>query len=493
MHSRLFTYITLIVATTSVPITISNIIPRRDTTGTILDAHDSKLNFDPSTNLYYWHAASYGDCEEPSGPNGCADASPGNCGFQMDHNVTLYTSPDLVTWTNAGHVFSATGNLPPQSVLFAPKTLYNARTKTWVLWFNYIVRSFSNSYYGVATSSSPAGPFVLVNPNVALQFTDNGDEGLFLDDDGTAYVIYTTLSHGHAMSIERLSENFTTSLGAAASSGLFGDTFVEAPALFKRGSIYYATFGHCCCYCGSGSPVTVYTATSPLGPYTKQNVLGALLPPTPRDALSLAATPNGTITAIVEAVYAANCKNATDLRAQASTVCVGGSNCTWFVCVENQPSCPAGSPDAIPDPAYGCEKDLSVAWTCSGDPAGAPPRSAYIPSPAEGEWAQISCYPPVPTPPRPFGSQQTDIFWYLDSTGTKQYICACSSLSPTCTRVLFCNLTPSLPSDVGDHWQSAPDGLKSHDFTVWAPLLFDALGNVSSPGFVDNFTVDVAN
>jgi len=44
--------------------------------------------------------------------------------------------------------------------------------------------------------------------------------------------------------------------------------------MFKRQGIYYAVFGSCCCYCGGGSPVTVYTAHAPLGPYTKRNVLG---------------------------------------------------------------------------------------------------------------------------------------------------------------------------------------------------------------------------
>jgi hypothetical protein len=41
-------------------VTISNVIPRRDADGAILDAHDSKLNF--FEGLYYWHAASYGNC-----------------------------------------------------------------------------------------------------------------------------------------------------------------------------------------------------------------------------------------------------------------------------------------------------------------------------------------------------------------------------------------------------------------------------------------------
>ncbi len=115
-------------------------------------------------------------------------------------------------------------------------------------------------------SSTPEGPFKLVVPEVkTLQFSDTGDEGIFVDDDGTAYLIYTSIVNNHAMSIERMTSDYTATEGAAGSSGLFGDRSVEAPAMFKRGGVYYAVFGQCCCYCGGGSPVTVYTASSPLG------------------------------------------------------------------------------------------------------------------------------------------------------------------------------------------------------------------------------------
>ena len=444
------------------PVTISNIIPRRDTSGAILDAHDSKLNL--HGGLFYWHAASYGNCTEPKGPTGCAPASVGSCGFQTDHNVTLYTSPDLVTWTNAGVAFSARGNLPPNSVLFAPKTVFNPVTGVWVMWFNYITDSFANSFYGVATSAAPEGPFTVVNPNVALAFKDNGDEGLFVDDDGTAYVIYTTLSQGHAMSIERLTPNYTESLGAAARSGIFGDTFVEAPALFKRGAVYYATFGHCCCYGEPGSPVSVYTAPAPLGPWTKRNVLAAPAPPPPPPPSPPVS--NGTIT-VLSAVFGASCGARVDLTPLASQACNGLANCSWAACICGTAGCPSAPPGCVPDPAYGCEKDLSVSWACSGDGAGAPPRAARVPPEANGVWARVSCFPPAPGPARSFGSQQTDVFFYLDSEGGKQF------------------------AYVGDHWQSSPDGLKSHDFTVWAPLVFDASGNVSTPGFEDSFVIDV--
>jgi hypothetical protein len=46
---------------------------------------------------------------------------------------------------------------------------------------------------------------------------------------------------------------------------------------------------------------------------------------------------------------------------------------------------------------------------------------------------------------------------------------------------------------IGDHWQSAPDRVKGHDFTVFAPLVFDATGNVTTPGFLNNFTVSITN
>jgi len=336
-------------------VNISNIIPRRDTDNAILDAHDSKMIY--YNNLYHWYAASYGNCTEPAGNSGCASVSVGACGFQTDHNVTLYTSNDLVTWKNEGVVFGAIGNLPQNSVLFAPKTVFNPKTKNFVMFFNYIVDTFSNSYYGVATSSTPTGPFVIQNKNIALRYQDNGDENILVDDDGTAYLIYTTLSKGHSMSIERLSPDYLTSLAATdptQSSGVFGDSNVEAPAIFKRNGIYYAVFGSCCCYCGSGSAVTVYTSSAgPLGPYTKRNVLAAQ---------------------------------------------------------------PASSS------MYGYQN---------------------------------------------YGSQQTDIFSYLDSAGVEQFMY------------------------IGDHWQSAPDRLKSHDFTVWAPLVFTDDGNVTTTGFESSFVVDV--
>lgn len=328
-------------------VSISNVLPRRDVNGAILDAHDSKLVL--HDGLYHWFAASYGTCKEPSNSRtGCVGGPVGSCGFRQDHNVTLFTSPDLAIWTRVGVVFQAAAALPSQSSLFAPKTIFNPGTHKWVLWFNYIqMNDFGRSYYAVATSEHATGPFRIVNPNVTSlgHVTDNGDLNLFVDDDGTGYIIYTNIHPAHhAMSIERLTPDFTESLGSRASSGIFGERYVEAPMMFRRGAFYYAVFGRCCCYCEAGSVVTVYTSTSPLGPYVQRQSLGSL------------------------------------------------------------------------------------------------------------------------------HSQSTDIFQYKDARGNSQYMY------------------------IGDHWQSAPDGIKGHDFTVWAPLFFSADGqNVSTAGFQNAFRVSVWN
>ena len=169
-----------------------------------------------------------------------------------------------------------------QGIMFCPKILYNSKTNKWVLWFNYLPISgggFSQSLYAVATSDIPQGPFQVINDNISSLAWDNtGDFSLFQDDNGDAYVIYTSHIQGynpsHLMSVEKLSDDYLTSLGKQFNSGFFGAAGVEAPTMFKRNGIYYAVFGSCCCYCQDGSAVTVYTSSSPLGPYQTKNNLG---------------------------------------------------------------------------------------------------------------------------------------------------------------------------------------------------------------------------
>jgi beta-xylosidase len=165
--------------------------------------------------------------------------------------------------------------------------VYNPTTKLYVLFWNYITASKTGSRNGVATSPHPAGPWAVVNPmmNMArplLPSNHNGSIGdfdVFVDDDGAGYIVY---SFG-PISIEKLTPDYHNSAMVNASflPGQFvqkeclsgtclPEDFCEAPSLWKRGSVYYLTTGHCCCFCFQGSGMIVYTAPHPLGPWAKQ-------------------------------------------------------------------------------------------------------------------------------------------------------------------------------------------------------------------------------
>jgi hypothetical protein len=82
--------------------TINNLAPRLDVNGVIVDAHDGSVQMFGGKPPFYMHAVQYGLCHEPAN-YGC-DSTPDRCGFQYDHNITVYTTNDLSsgTWQFVG-------------------------------------------------------------------------------------------------------------------------------------------------------------------------------------------------------------------------------------------------------------------------------------------------------------------------------------------------------------------------------------------------------
>lgn len=109
---------------------LSNVAPRRDTAGNIIDAHDGNVLF--IGGQYHYYAAGYGLCLERNSTTGCEGGFVG-CGFYNNHSVTLYTSADLTTWTFRGNVLPLANRV--DAILFSPKVVYNALTKLYVLWY----------------------------------------------------------------------------------------------------------------------------------------------------------------------------------------------------------------------------------------------------------------------------------------------------------------------------------------------------------------------
>ncbi len=234
--------------------TIDNVAPRRDTSGSIVDAHDGcMVQFG---GRYYIYGTTYGS----------------NNGWGPTNYYRCYSSDDLRTWK-----LETDGLLqsPPPGIFFRPYVIYNAASRKYVLWFlwydGFTGSQWVGGYYGTATSDVPQGPFVIANPKVSTVDSVPGDQGLFVDDDGTAYQIHTNYnrtSTNMAIRIEKLTTDYLDS--TLENSGIL-TLWCEAPALFKRHDVYYALFDTGCAFCQEGSGAQVWTASNPLGPYTYRN------------------------------------------------------------------------------------------------------------------------------------------------------------------------------------------------------------------------------
>lgn len=228
-------------------ITIQNIQPRRDIHGRIIDCHDGCLRF--FRGRFYLYGTRYGATD----------------GFTSANTYVCYSSEDLVRWTPHGPLLQDA----PAGVYYRPYVVRNPRTGLYVLWYNWYPKLWEGQFAS-AISEAPEGPFRLINPRVELCGDTPGDHNLFVDDDGTGYVVYTDIAgrghDRHAMSVERLDAEFT---GSTLQGSEVLDRRVEAPAMFKRNGLYYVIFGNTCCFGPEGADARVFVADAPLGPYRR--------------------------------------------------------------------------------------------------------------------------------------------------------------------------------------------------------------------------------
>jgi len=128
------------------------------------------------------------------------------------------------------------------------------------LWVNHLpngstpLQAYGYAGYLVAVSDTPQGPFSVVNEAATLSEGAAGDADIFVDENGTdAYIVYNGWYNDHTISVEKLNESFTDSLGADFNSGLVSENKMEAPIMFQRNGYYYMLYGHTCCFCKEGA------------------------------------------------------------------------------------------------------------------------------------------------------------------------------------------------------------------------------------------------
>ena len=220
----------------------------------------------------------------------------GEAGNVAHVGVRVYSSRDLCSWHNEGVALPVSSDpaheLAAGCIIERPKVVYNARTRRFVMWFHLepAGHGYEGSRSGVAVAESPAGPFTYLGslrPNagvwpenapadqrrelsatemarLALMDLPGGplpyypkhllfrrdfargqmarDMTLFVDDDGSAYHVYSSEANG-TLHISLLSDDYLRPAGRYVR--IFPGGFNEAPALFKHAGRYFMISSGC--------------------------------------------------------------------------------------------------------------------------------------------------------------------------------------------------------------------------------------------------------
>ncbi|MDH6357712.1 glycoside hydrolase family 43 protein, partial [Parabacteroides sp. PF5-9] len=206
--------------------------------------------------------------------------------------VSCYSSKDLYSWKNEGVALSVVDDtthlLARGCKIERPKVIYNQKTNKFVMWWHHdlLGDGHKNALTGVAVSDHVNGPYILrsvfrpnswnwpINvksyhkeeiPSTTLDFYSGGelpshpdslnllgrdyekgqmsrDMTLFVDDDGTAYHIYSS-EENSTLHISQLTDDYLTYSGKY--SRFFIGRFMEAPAMFKKNDKYYLIMSGC--------------------------------------------------------------------------------------------------------------------------------------------------------------------------------------------------------------------------------------------------------
>jgi beta-xylosidase len=198
-----------------------------DTSGATLQMHGLGIVKVGST----W----YGFGEDKTGENSANDY------FQ---DVPCYSSTDLSHWTLRGRALNkqSAGDLGPKRIVERPKVLFNSSTNTFVMYMHIDNAGYSQAKVGVATSSTPCGPYSYRGSFQPLGHQSR-DIGLFQDTNGAGYLLSEDRASG--LRVDKLSSDYLSVVRAGGSGGsaaLFPD--YEAPAMVKANGLYYVLGSH---------------------------------------------------------------------------------------------------------------------------------------------------------------------------------------------------------------------------------------------------------
>lgn len=121
--------------------------------------------------------------------------------------VSCYASKNLADWTFKGDVvqMSDPENLGRKWILERPKVFYNHKTQKYVMYFHLDNAAYKYARVGIAISDRADGEFKFVKSFRPLDH-ESRDIGQFVDDDGSAYLIFEDRPFGFR--IARLADDY---------------------------------------------------------------------------------------------------------------------------------------------------------------------------------------------------------------------------------------------------------------------------------------------
>jgi hypothetical protein len=233
---------------------IHNDVFWKDTSGTPIYSQGGGVTLVGDT--YYWYGVKYNGAVSYAAKPTSSNSDTSFAG------VTIYSSKDLATWklentvnfSNAGSWFGRMG------------VVYNATTKKYVM----VAQGAGGLFF--ATSDTPTGNFVFDNVATNLAGIANGstgDQTVFQDDDGKAYLICSSSSGRSNLYVVPLRDSDFLAIGTP--TRIFGGVGREGNALFRYNKNYY--------FCSSdlhgwnASHTYCISATNILGPYGAEFVM----------------------------------------------------------------------------------------------------------------------------------------------------------------------------------------------------------------------------
>jgi hypothetical protein len=181
--------------------------------------------------------------------------------------VGCYASKDLARWVFRGKVFTMLAEERPSDlpgtglVLERPKVYHNAKTGKFVMYMHLDSGNYGAAEVGVAVSDTVDGQYKFLKHFRPLG-KESRDIGQFIDDDGSAYLIFEERPT-RGFHIAKLSDDYLT----GEKSICFMSNSLEGGAVVKFDGLYYCVGSHLTGW--AANPNLYASAKSLAGPWSE--------------------------------------------------------------------------------------------------------------------------------------------------------------------------------------------------------------------------------